>query len=290
MSEGHYVYQIIRHSQRSAAPIMAASGDLELNAQLHSIIINESGLCRDYHRRQSEMVIQQRTSKRIKLRIERLIDAFGEELDENEEMKYKIHRLKRQLRYRDRLNEFERVLYSSGSAIHTNWTTELSGGNGNSHLHTAARYGHVEMVRALLNKKWDINKRNGLGQTALILACREGHVRVVKMLLKGQTGWRGGRSKLLMKDQFGHGCLGYATKGGVREGLRRQRGCLQIVAMLEKEWRKRQKVRRKKRRQQQQQQQQNNQLEEDDESSCEESSESDSDPESSCYDSDPEDM
>jgi hypothetical protein len=257
---------------------MTTSSDLEANARLHTIIIGDSGLYRDYHKRPSSVVIEGRTATNITNRIEQIKEAYTvEELKEDEEIKYKLSRLRRQLRYRTRIDEFRRLLFSTetASAISKTWKTELSGGLGNNHLHESARFGHVEMCRDLLNEKWNINSRNDLGQTPLVLACREGHVRVVKLLLKGSIGWRGGRAKLLMKDHFGHGCLGYARKGMLREGLKRQRGCSKIVEMLENCWRKRRIIRRNIKIE--------NKLMEGDINSVETSSESDSDPESSVY-------
>jgi|TARA_B110000208_G_C11652796_1_gene388633 hypothetical protein len=254
------------------------SSDLESNALLHTIIISESGLVKDYHRRQSSRVIEGRTIKRIKTRLNTLLDAHGDDLENDEEAKYKVNRLRRQLRYRLRLEEFRRVLYSR-KGITSKWTTSLSGGD--SHLHCAARWGHVEMCRDLLNEKWHINARNEIGQTPLVLASREGHVRVCKLLVKGKAGWRGGRAKLLMKDHFGHGCLGYALKGSTREGLRKSRGCTLIAELLQEEWARRRIVRRNKKKRLENLKQG---LDSDDDlEEKEEAEESDSDPESSCY-------
>ena len=106
-------------------------------------------------------------------------------------------------------------------------------------------------------------------------------VRLVKLLIKGKGGWRGGRAKMLMKDKCGFGCLGYATKFSQREGLKKQKGCLIIVEMLEEEWKRRRivKFNVKKRLE--------NKINDMDENEDlleeEEVEESDSDPESSCY-------
>jgi hypothetical protein len=253
-----------------------ADVDLERNSLLHSIIIQDSGLYCDYHRRQSSLVIEGRTVKRIQKRINEMQIAFADEIkDGDSEMLYKIDRLKRQLRYRKRLDEFRRVLYTCGGAISKSWKTSLSGGAGNNHLHEASRFGHLEMCIDLLNKKWHINAKNNYGQTPLILACREGHVRVVRLFLKGQVGWRGGRSKLLIRDMYGHGELGYAKKGAMRIGMKKQKGCRQIVEMLENVWNQRKRRRRRKKKYE------NGDIDKNIDSS--EGEESDSDPESSCY-------
>ena len=253
------------------------SKDLESNALLHSLLISPSGLIKDHHKRQSTFVINQRTSKRIKKRIATLIEAHGPDLSEDKEAKYKINRLQRQLRYRTRLDEFRRVLYSF-KGINNKWKDELDGG---SLLHAACRWGHLEMAIDLLNNKWHINSRNNMGETPLILACREGHVRLVKLLIKGKGGWRGGRAKMLMKDKCGFGCLGYATKCSQREGLKKQKGCLIIVEMLEEEWKRRRIVKFNVK------QRLINKINDMDENEDlleeEEVEESDSDPESSCY-------
>jgi len=246
----------------------------EPNMILHALIISESGLCRDHHRRQSSRVINGRTIDRINNRLSMLEEAFGEDL--NEEESYKLQRLRRQLRYRQRLDDFRRVLFSF-KGIQVTWKID-GGGN---HLHAASRWGHVEMCIDLLNEKWPINARNDVGQTPLVLAAREGHVRIVRLLLRGKPGWRGGRAKLLMKDHFGHGCLGYATKGAERQGRKKQRGCAKVVEMLQEEWTRRQVVRRNKKKRQLNMKERRDP--EDDVDEEEEISESDSEAESSCY-------
>ena len=105
-----------------------ATVDLEANARLHAIIIGDSGLYRDYHKRPSSVVIEGRTATNITNRIEQIKEAYTvEELKEDEEVKYKLSRLRRQLRYRARIDEFRRLLFSSetASAISKTWKTEF---------------------------------------------------------------------------------------------------------------------------------------------------------------------
>jgi ankyrin repeat protein len=47
--------------------------------------------------------------------------------------------------------------------------------NGNTPLIEAARFGHDEVVTALLIAKADVNKKNNEGKTALMLASEGGH-------------------------------------------------------------------------------------------------------------------
>lgn len=54
--------------------------------------------------------------------------------------------------------------------------------NGNTPLIEAARFGHDEVVRALLIAKADANAKNNEGKTALMLASEGGHDETVRAL------------------------------------------------------------------------------------------------------------
>ena len=54
--------------------------------------------------------------------------------------------------------------------------------HGNTSLIEAARFGHDEVVTALLTAKADINAKNDEGKTALMLAAEGGHDETVKVL------------------------------------------------------------------------------------------------------------
>jgi ankyrin repeat protein len=54
--------------------------------------------------------------------------------------------------------------------------------NGNTPLIEAARFGHDEVVTALIIAKADINVRNNEGKTALMLAAEGGHDETVRRL------------------------------------------------------------------------------------------------------------
>jgi hypothetical protein len=54
--------------------------------------------------------------------------------------------------------------------------------NGNTPLIEAARFGHDEVVTALLIAKADVNAKNRDGKTALTLAAEGGHDEVVRLL------------------------------------------------------------------------------------------------------------
>ncbi len=160
------------------------------------------------------------------------------------------------------------------------WTTTLSGGSGDTVLHTCARWGHVEMCRDLLKSGWCINATNAMKQTPLSLACREGFPRVVRLLLKGSKS-NGGFPKFLVRDVTGHGCLGYARKGAERES-KKMRGCAKCVELLEAEWERRQ-AKRRRAKAKRRRAEAKAEWEDDEEDEEEEEEESDSDPESSVY-------
>ena len=199
---------------------MAAGGDFEGNGLLHSVAIGASGLIREHHRRQSSRVLEGRTAERIQARIDKLLSPFcsegacgaaaigdggiNDEWREDEELGFRLARLRKQLRYRRRIDEFRVVMKQR--CVDPEWTTTLSSGSGNTVLHTCARWGHVEMCRDLLKSGWCINTKNAMKQTPLLLACREEYPRVVRLLLKGSK-TNGGFPKLLVRDVTGHGCL-----------------------------------------------------------------------------------
>ncbi|HWN07845.1 MAG TPA: ankyrin repeat domain-containing protein [Pyrinomonadaceae bacterium] len=54
--------------------------------------------------------------------------------------------------------------------------------HGNTSLIEAARFGHDDVVTALLIAKADINTKNDQGKTALMLAAEGGHDETVRML------------------------------------------------------------------------------------------------------------
>lgn len=54
--------------------------------------------------------------------------------------------------------------------------------NGNTPLIEAARFGHDEVVRALLIAKAEVNAKNNEGKTALMLASEGGHDETVRAL------------------------------------------------------------------------------------------------------------
>ena len=59
---------------------------------------------------------------------------------------------------------------------------------GNTSLIEAARFGHNEVVAALLIGKADVNVRNDEGKTALILAAEGGHDQTVRVLTQAGAG------------------------------------------------------------------------------------------------------
>ena len=64
-------------------------------------------------------------------------------------------------------------------------------------LHEAARHGHAELVRLLLERGARVNARSGTGRTALHLAAEEGHADVVRVLVDSgaDVSIRDGRGK-----------------------------------------------------------------------------------------------
>jgi len=52
-----------------------------------------------------------------------------------------------------------------------------------SPLHFAAKSGHIEVAKYLIEKKADINRKTQSSQTSLHLACEKGHINMVKLLL-----------------------------------------------------------------------------------------------------------
>ena len=268
------------------------------DGQLYGWTVGASGMVRERHRRQSSRVIEARTRERIEKRLKLLMSPYTEDggtrggtvvdlsWKEDEELVFRLSRLKRQLRYRKRLDGFRKVMRKY--PVRPQWETP----EGETALHSACTWGHVEMVNDLLDAGWDLNKPNALKQTPLILSCKEGYVRVVKLLLKGSK--MGGKPNLKAKDTLGLTCIGWAAKVAARQGAK-SRGCQRVVEMLEAEWARQQKERRKTRRKERIGKRRAELIqagedpdaaedeEEDEESEAEELSESDSDPESSTY-------
>ena len=60
--------------------------------------------------------------------------------------------------------------------------------NGNTPLIEAARFGHDDVVTALLLAKADVNLKNAHGKTALTLAAENGHDETVRMLTQAGAG------------------------------------------------------------------------------------------------------
>lgn len=60
--------------------------------------------------------------------------------------------------------------------------------HGNTPLIEAARFGHDEVVTALLLSKADVKAKNDEGKTALILAAEGGHDETVRMLTQAGAG------------------------------------------------------------------------------------------------------
>ena len=60
--------------------------------------------------------------------------------------------------------------------------------HGNTPLIEAARFGHDDVVTALLIAKADVKTKNNDGKTALMLAAEGGHDETVRMLTQGGAG------------------------------------------------------------------------------------------------------
>jgi uncharacterized protein len=60
--------------------------------------------------------------------------------------------------------------------------------HGNTPLIEAARFGHDEVVTALLIAKADVKMKNGEGKTALMLAAEGGHDETVRILTQAGAG------------------------------------------------------------------------------------------------------
>jgi len=60
--------------------------------------------------------------------------------------------------------------------------------HGNTPLIEAARFGHDDVVAALLMAKAEVNTRNDQGQTALVLAANGGHDETVRVLTQAGAG------------------------------------------------------------------------------------------------------
>ena len=225
-------------SRASAAATAAAADSEPPDVRLYGFTVGPSLLARDRHRRQSSRVVEGRTCRRIEKKMALLMSAYDPgdpSWREDEELVYRMSRLRKQLRYRRRLDGFRAAL----SQAKPTWTLD----DGTSALHTAAQYGHLEMVRDLLAKGWSINATDARQQTPLILASKEGHPRVVKLLLQGSS--FGGTPNLKAKDSLAMTCIGWAAKQAARQTTK-SRGCSRVVEMLEAAWAQRQRQRRRK--------------------------------------------
>ena len=78
---------------------------------------------------------------------------------------------------------------------------------GKTALMLAAREGHLEVVRFLVNKKADIHLKSASGWTALMLAAREGHLEVVRFLVCK-------RADIHIRNEDGETALMRAAWGG----------------------------------------------------------------------------
>jgi ankyrin repeat protein len=80
--------------------------------------------------------------------------------------------------------------------------------NGGTALILASSYGHLDVVRALLDAKADANAKAGNGGMALMLASEKGHFEVVQALLDAKADVNGkandGMTPLIFASQFGH--------------------------------------------------------------------------------------
>jgi len=69
----------------------------------------------------------------------------------------------------------------NGAAVNVNW---IGPEKGDTPLHRACRFGHVQVVKVLLEHPViDVNAGNAGRATPLNIASQEGHVEVVKLLL-----------------------------------------------------------------------------------------------------------
>jgi len=80
--------------------------------------------------------------------------------------------------------------------------------NGGTALILASSYGHLDVVKALLDAKADANAKAGNGGMALMLASEKGHLEVVQALLDAKADVNGkandGMTPLIFASQFGH--------------------------------------------------------------------------------------
>ena len=79
---------------------------------------------------------------------------------------------------------------------------------GDTALHWAAREGHIEVARALLQAGANARKSNEEGQTPLHLASREGHIEIVRALLEAGAG-----ADVRKCDKNGWSPISYACEG-----------------------------------------------------------------------------
>lgn len=84
---------------------------------------------------------------------------------------------------------------------------DLSRSNGKNALHLAARQGHVDIVKALLNKDPQLARRTDKkGQTALHMAVKGQSCDVVKLLLEADA------AIVMLPDKFGNTALHVGTR------------------------------------------------------------------------------
>jgi len=73
-----------------------------------------------------------------------------------------------------------RTLHSKDASVH-----RPTSGAGNTPLMLAAKGGHVEAVKVLLELRAGVEAKNGEGWTALHFAAKEGRMKVCRVLVEG---------------------------------------------------------------------------------------------------------
>ncbi|KAL6754083.1 ankyrin repeat-containing domain protein [Haematococcus lacustris] len=106
------------------------------------------------------------------------------------------------------LDKLQRILAAHPEAVHSDGTA--TGSSGYTPLHYAARAGHEEVVRLLLNRGALVDARTHAGQaTALHRAAAQGHVPVLQLLLAAGADAR-------LQDSDGETALHKAAAQGQR--------------------------------------------------------------------------